>query len=191
VESTPEKPGEETIKVIVESLLFVAGGPVSEETLAHTLEVEEGIIAGVLTQLEQETAGRGIRLQRQGKAAQWVTAPQAATYVEKFLGLQLSGRLSPAALETLAIVAYRQPVTRAQVEALRGVNSDGVLNTLVSRGLIEETGRLETAGRPILYGTTFEFLKAFGLNSLADLPALALPAEPPATETAKPPDHSL
>jgi segregation and condensation protein B len=101
-----------------------------------------------------------------------VTAPEAADQVRRFLGLELSGKLSPAALETLAIVAYRQPVTRAQIEAIRGVNSDSVLRTLVNHGLIEEQGRLEQAGRPIIFGTTFEFLQQFGLSDLEQLPSL-------------------
>jgi segregation and condensation protein B len=90
--------------------------------------------------------------------------------VERFLGLERSGRLSVAALETLSIVAYRQPVTRIQIEAIRGVRSDGVLRSLVRRGLIEAIRRAETVGRPILFGTTFEFLQQFGLEALSDLP---------------------
>ena len=95
---------------------------------------------------------------------------EAGPAIERFLGLEISGRLSTAALETLSIVAYRQPVTRAQVEAIRGVNSDSILRSLIRRGLLEEVGRAETVGRPILYGTTFEFLQQFGLGELRDLP---------------------
>jgi segregation and condensation protein B len=101
-----------------------------------------------------------------------VTAPEATDFVRRFLGLELTSKLSPAALETLAIVAYRQPATRAQIEAVRGVNSDSVLRTLVNRGLVEEVGRLDQAGRPIIYGTTFEFLQQFGLSSVEQLPPL-------------------
>lgn len=101
-----------------------------------------------------------------------VTAPEAADYVRRFLGLELTGKLSPAALETLAVVAYRQPATRADIEAVRGVNSDSVLRTLINRGMIEEQGRLDKAGRPIVYGTTFEFLQHFGLAALEQLPPL-------------------
>jgi segregation and condensation protein B len=106
----------------------------------------------------------------------------------------MSSRLSPAALETLAIVAYRQPVTRAQIEVLRGVNVDGVLGNLVTRGLVEEVGRLDAVGRPILYGTTFEFLRAFGLRRLEDLPPageLGAPAPPGAQELPVGPAPSL
>jgi segregation and condensation protein B len=108
-----------------------------------------------------------------------VSAPESAPYIERFLGLSLSGKLSAAALETLAIIAYKQPVTRPQIEAIRGVSSDGVLRTLISKGLIEEVGRLETVGHPVLFGTTFEFLQYFGLSALSDLPALEIePVDP-------------
>ena len=101
-----------------------------------------------------------------------VTAPEATEAVRKFLGLELESKLSPAALETLAIIAYRQPVTRAQIEGVRGVNSDSVLRTLINRGLVEDLGRLDQAGRPIIYGTSFEFLQQFGLSRLEQLPQL-------------------
>ncbi len=162
----------QSIKSLIESLLFVAAEPVTIEQLATTLEVEEAAVEEALGCLEAEWGGRGIRLQRQGRQLQWVTAPEAAPYVERFLELQVSKRLSTAALETLAIIAYRQPITRVEIEAIRGVNSDGVLRTLLGKGLIEEVGRLEQAGRPIIYGTTFQFLQYFGLSSLGELPAL-------------------
>jgi len=95
--------------------------------------------------------------------------------VERFLGLEATSRLSRAALETLAIIAYRQPISRPQVDAIRGVNSDGVIRSLLSKGLIEEVGRAEGPGRPILYGTTAAFLQAFGLTSLDELPPLEIP----------------
>jgi len=160
----------QTASAILESLLFVANGPVAIEQLQKALEIPLEEIEAALRALEAGYASGGLRLQRKGNEVQLVTAPEYAPYVERFLGLQLSGRLSQAALETLAIVAYRQPVTRAQVEAIRGVNSERVLNNLVARGLIAEVGRLEAAGRPILYGTTFEFLQYFGLKSLDELP---------------------
>jgi segregation and condensation protein B len=125
--------------------------------------------------LSEDYAKRGLRLQRKGNRVQLVSAPQAAPYIERFLGLSLSGKLSVAALETLAIIAYKQPVTRPQIEAIRGVSSDGVLRTLISKGLIEEVGRLETVGHPVLFGTTFEFLQYFGLDSLDGLPSLDIP----------------
>ncbi len=100
-----------------------------------------------------------------------------ADYIEKYLGLEATSRLSRAALETLAIIAYQQPVTRPAVDSVRGVNSDGVIKSLLSKGLLQEVGRSEGPGRPILFGTTPEFLQHFGLNSLSELPPLDLPAE--------------
>lgn len=160
------------VKSIVESLLFVADEPVEVGQLAKTLEVEKGLVEEALRSLSREYSQRGLRLQRKNQRVQLVTAPEAAPYIERFLGLRLSSKLSAAALETLAIVAYRQPITRPQIEAIRGVNCDSVLRTLVSKGLIQEVGRLEQVGRPILYGTTFEFLQYFGLQDLAELPPL-------------------
>ena len=157
---------------LIESLLFVADAPVTPTQLAAALDVEPKAVEEALDQLAVDYQRRGLRLQRKAGRVQLVTAPEAAPAVERFLGLELSSKLSPAALETLAIVAYRQPVTRAQVEAIRGVNSDSVLRTLINKGLIEEVGRLEQVGRPILYGTTFEFLQYFGLQDLQDLPPL-------------------
>ncbi len=158
--------------MVLESLLFVADGPVALEQLARILDVDRERVEAAISQWQADRAGSGLMIQRKGGEVQMVTAPEMAPYVERFLGIQLSGRLSPAALETLGIVAYRQPVTRAQVEAIRGVNSEGVLGTLVARGLVCEVGRLEAAGRPILYGTTFEFLRYFGLRDLNQLPPL-------------------
>jgi segregation and condensation protein B len=160
------------VESLLESLLFVADAPVAVSQLATVLEVEVKCIEEALERLRVEYSQRGLRVQRRGERVQVVTAPDAAPYIERFLGLQLSGKLSTAALETLAIIAYQQPVTRAQIEGVRGVNCDGVLRTLARKGLIEETGRLEQAGRPILYGTTFEFLQYFGLQDLAELPPL-------------------
>ena len=165
-----------SLKAQIESLLFVAGEPVSCSRLAAVLQVDGSRVEEALAELEAEYQGRGFRLQRKGERAQLVTAPEAAEAVRVLLGLELSSKVSPAALETLAIVAYRQPVTRSQIESVRGVNSDSVLRTLVTRGLVEEQGRLEQAGRPIIYGTTFEFLQQFGLTRLEQLPPLS-PAE--------------
>ncbi len=168
-----QQPATLSLKAQIESLLFVAGEPVSCSRLAAVLQADAGRVEEALAELEAEYQGRGFRLQRKGERAQLVTAPEAAEEVRLFLGLELSSKVSPAALETLAIVAYRQPVTRAQIEGVRGVNSDSVLRTLVTRGLVEEQGRLEQAGRPIIYGTTFEFLQQFGLTSLEQLPPLS------------------
>lgn len=158
--------------MLVESLLFVADEPVTAARLAAALGVEVSEVDGALVELAQRLRRRGIRVQQKGDRVQLVTMPEAAAAIERFLGLEVSPRLSPAAQETLAMIAYRQPITRTQLEAVRGVNCDGVLRTLLSRGLIEEQGRLEAVGRPILYGTTFEFLQYFGLAQLDELPAL-------------------
>lgn len=173
--------------MLLESLLFVADEPVTISRLAQALEVGTDEVASAVATLGQTCADRGVRLQRAGDRIQLVSAPEAAAYIERFLGLELHSRLSPAALEALSIIAYQQPVTRAQVEAVRGVNSDSVLRTLVSKGLIEEVGRLDAVGRPILYGTTFEFLQFFGLSDLHELPELQLQEDADDTD-AEPPD---
>lgn len=122
--------------------------------------------------LSEECRGKGIRVQRWGNEVQMVTAPEMAPYVERFLGTERGGRLSMAALETLAIIAYRQPITRAQIESIRGVNSERALATLSVRGLVAEAGRLEGPGRPMLWVTSMEFLEYFGLKGKEDLPPL-------------------
>ncbi len=156
----------------VEALLFVAPSPIKVVDLARALGVTQEEVAAALERLAAMRADAGVVLQRQGERVQLVTAPDLAEDVERFLGLDLSTRLSSAALETLAIIAYKQPVTRAQIEAIRGVNCDGVLRSLLNKGLIEEVGRLDTVGRPILYGTTMAFLQYFGLRDLSELPPL-------------------
>ena len=160
------------LEALIESLLFVADRPVSVDDLATALERTTQEIETTLVSLDEHYQSRGVRLQRHGGRLQLVSAPEAGAYIERFLGLEISGRLSPASLEALSIVAYRQPVTRAQVEAIRGVNSDSVLRSLIRRGLLEEVGRAETVGHPILYGTTFEFLQYFGIQGLSGLPEL-------------------
>jgi segregation and condensation protein B len=160
------------LKALIESLLFVAEGPVTIGTLGKVLDVSVEQVEAALDELKREYTARGIRLQRWRDRVQLVSAPEAAPHIEKFLGVNNSGRLSAAALETLAIIAYRQPITRPAIEAVRGVNCDGVIQTLLARGLIQEVGRQETAGRPILYATTFEFLQNFGLQGTDELPPL-------------------
>jgi len=176
-ESAPGK-GILSIAARVESLLFVADAPVSTARLAKALEATEGQVESALAELETAYAERGLRLQRIGNHLQLTTAPEAAPYIERFMGLEARTTLSRAALEALGIVAYRQPITRPEIDAIRGVNSDSVLRTLLRAGVIEEIGRAPTVGRPIFYGTTFEFLQHFGLRGLNELPPLdALPVE--------------
>jgi segregation and condensation protein B len=168
---------------LVESLLFVAGTPTSVAQLAQALRVDEPTVEAALSRLAAACTSehRGLTLQRKGHHVQLTTVPEAGPHIERFLGLDLTTRLSQAALESLAMIAYRQPITRPQIEAIRGVNCDGVLRTLLARGLVEPVGRLEQAGRPFLYGTTFQFLQYFGLDSLEQLPLLpeSEPSEAP------------
>ncbi len=160
-------------KMLLESLIFISGEPVSRADLARGLALAEHDVAALLQELASDYAGRGIRLERHADQVQFVSAPESAPAVERFLRLDAgSSRLSNAALETLAVVAYRQPVTRPAIEAVRGVDVSGPLRTLQQRGLVAEVGRLPAVGRPVLYGTTDEFLRQFGLSSLADLPPL-------------------
>ncbi len=165
----PDKPD---LKTLVEAFILVSDGPVSIETLAQHLQEDTVTLEFIVAELEGDYATRGIRLQKMRDRVQFVTAPQVSEYVQKYLGLDTAPRLSPAALETLAIVAYRQPITRPQIEAIRGVNCDGVVHTLLARNLIQAVGELETVGHPTIYGTTFDFLQYFGLTNLDQLPPL-------------------
>jgi segregation and condensation protein B len=166
----------------LEALLFVAPGAVTAAQLAAALDIPTAEVEQGLEELEAEYQAnwqnRGLRLQRHRGRVQLTTAGETAGWVERFLGLEASSRLSRAALETLAIVAYQQPVTRPQIEAIRGVSSDGVIKSLLSKGLVTEAGRAEAVGRPILFCTTPEFLQYFGLNSLEQLPVLEEKNEP-------------
>jgi segregation and condensation protein B len=170
MDAPPAEPN--ALKSLLESLIFVSDGPAPIESLARALEQDQAAIESALAELESDYKTRGIRLQRTRERVQFVSAPEAATLVQKYLGLDATAHLSVAALEILAIIAYRQPITRPQVELIRGVNCDGVIHSLLARGLIEEIGRLETVGHPIQYGTTFEFLQYFGLSNVDDLPPL-------------------
>lgn len=165
----PDDPFE--VASLVEALLLVAPGPTTVDELARGAGVLPAAVDAALATIEQAT-GRGWVVQRHGDQIQLATAPRFATHVRRFLGLDRESRLSSAALETLAIVAYQQPVTRGEIEGVRGVDCAGVLATLLNRGMIEQVGRLPGPGNPIQYGTTPDFLLHFGLRSLADLPPL-------------------
>jgi len=160
------------IAAAIESVLFVSGRPLECAELRKLLDIEEATLIEGLQGLAQqlESQGRGIRLQRLGTQVQLVTAPENARYVAALLGLPMTARLTTAAMETLAVIGYRQPITRAQIEAVRGVNSDRALASLVQHGLVVEIGRAQTVGRPALFATTVEFLQQFGLTSLEQLP---------------------
>ncbi len=173
--SESENPTSLDVPAAIESLLFVSAEPVAPSQLAIVLELSISVVEQGLKQLDEELRGRGLRLQRHGGRVQLTTAPEMAGAVERFLGLETTSRLSRAALETLAIVAYQQPVTRPYIEGVRGISSDSVMRSLLSKGLVQEVGRAEGPGRPILYGTAPDFLQHFGLNSLTELPPLNLP----------------
>jgi segregation and condensation protein B len=164
----------EQVKSIVESLLFVADGPQSIQRLAEVLDgVDRHTLQQVLSELQSECerSGRGVRLVEVAGGFQLRTAKANADWVKKFLGGR-PARMGKATLETLAIVAYRQPITRAEIEAIRGVDVDGVISTLLERNLIRAVARKDVPGRPFLYGTTPEFLQLFNLKDLTHLPTL-------------------
>ena len=162
----------------VEALLFVASEALSIHQLAKLLRAQEREIAAVLQQIEAEYADRGIVLREVAAGYRFATSPLARDVVEAYL-LPPKTTLSTPALEALAIVAHLQPVTRSEIEAIRGVNSDSVVSTLLDRGLIAEAGRKDVVGRPMQYKTTTSFLESFGLRSLDDLPELELePGQP-------------
>jgi len=163
--------------VKIEALLFVAPEPVTTAQLATALDVAPSVVERGLNELDASLATRGLRLQRHAGRFQLTTAPQLTELIERFLGLEATTHLSRAALETLAIVAYQQPVTRPQIDSIRGVNSDSMMKSLLGKGLILESGRADGPGRPILYSTTPEFLQHFGLNSILEMPSLARPEE--------------
>ena len=155
----------------LEALLFVAERPLSRREIAALVRIDAETVDARLGDLEVDLRTRGIRLVTSGERVALATAPEVGELVARYVGAEAT-RLSPAALETLAIVAYRQPVTRSAVERIRGVDSDYVLRSLLHRRLVVEQGRADSPGRPILYGTGMEFLARFGLTSLDELPAL-------------------
>jgi segregation and condensation protein B len=155
----------------LEALLFVAERPLGRREIAGLAGVDRATVDERLGDLEVSLAARGIRLVLNGDRVELATAPEAGALIARYVGADAI-RLSPASLETLAIVAYRQPVTKAVVERIRGVDSDYTIRTLLHRRLVVELGRAESPGRPYLYGTGFEFLERFGLASLEELPPL-------------------
>jgi segregation and condensation protein B len=168
--SEPPSPIELT-ETALEALLFVAERPLARREIASVAGVDRATVDERLGDLEMSLRPRGIRLVVVGDRVELATAPEAGPLVARYVGADAL-RLSPAALETLAIVAYRQPVTKAAVERIRGVDSDYTIRTLVHRRLVVELGRSDAPGRPFLYGTGFDFLERFGLTSLDELPPL-------------------
>jgi len=165
---------DDTLKSIVESLLFVAEGPLTLQRLVEVIDgADKSEIAAALGQVRSdlETNRRGVRLVEVAGGYQLRTPKENADWVKRFLGGR-PARMGRATLETLAIIAYRQPVTKAEIEAIRGVDVDGVVNTLMERSLIHPVGRKDVPGRPFLFGTTAEFLQLFNLKDLSELPTL-------------------
>ena len=179
VEAVPEAdldvdtapPAEQLSESQLEALLFVAERPLSRREIATLSGVDRATVDERLGDLEVSLAARGIRLVLSGDKVELVTAPDAGALIARYVGAD-AVRLSPASLETLAIVAYRQPVTKAAVERIRGVDSDYTIRSLLHRRLVVELGRSEGPGRPYLYGTGFDFLERFGLTSLEEMPPL-------------------
>lgn len=178
------------LKYAVEGILFAAGEPVKSAQLAAALDVDIKKIDKAVEELKDEynESRRGFAIIDIDEGYQICSRPEYYTYIQVILGEQRKQALSNAAMETLAIIAYKQPVTRSSVEFIRGINSDGSVNRLLERGLIEERGRLNAPGRPILYGTTVNFLRCFGLKSLSELPEVDLSKVAEGVEDVSPED---
>jgi segregation and condensation protein B len=158
------------LKKVLECMLFVSTEPLSAKQIADALQIDVSVVEDGMSELEKSLEGRsGIQLMRVAGGYQLCTRPEYADYCAMILQ-NTKKRLSKAALETLAVIAYRQPCTQPEIEAVRGVSVDGVIKTLIDRGLVKEAGRKAAPGRPILYATTSEFLEYFGLNDISELP---------------------
>jgi len=164
----------ENIKSAVESLLFVWGEPLEAKAMAELFNLSTSDMLHILRELvnEYEEKGRGLRIREIDKAFQLVTNPENDDYIKRLCTPVRTRRLSQAALEVLAVIAYKQPVTKGAIDQIRGIKSDRVIEGLMAKELVEEKGRSESIGRPILYGTTRKFLELFGFESLKDLPKL-------------------
>lgn len=164
---------QQTISAL-EAVFFASGDPISVDRLSQTFEISPEEIEKLIKQLETklDENNSGVKVVRLENTYQLVTREEFADYIKKAFDIKRRTPLSPASLEVLAVIAYNQPVTRAFIEQVRGVDCSGVVSTLVEKGLIEERGRLELPGRPLLYGTTKTFLRSFSLNDLSDLPPL-------------------
>jgi segregation and condensation protein B len=168
----PSVTDREQLKRVIDSILFVADGPVEVRTLARLVEATPDDINAALDELAEDSQTRGIRIQRTGQSAQMVSASETAPFVQSYLGIDEHQRLSPTVLVTLTVIAYKQPVTRGEVERILRKNCEYSVMMLKARELITEVGRAEGPGRPYLYGTTFKFLEHFGLEKPEDLPPL-------------------
>jgi segregation and condensation protein B len=187
---------QEAVKSVIEALIFSSDGPIAIEQIKKVLDnLETTQVRSLIEELrrEYEAQGRGIRIAEIAGGFQMITATDYAPFLKKLYKQRRVERLSKPALETLAIIAYKQPVTRLEIQSLRSVNIDGVMSTLVDRGLVRITGRKKAPGRPFVYGTTRQFLEHFGLKSLEELPKIenfgklaGVPEEPAATAGQEP-----
>ena len=164
------------MKSAIEAMLFVSGEPLSAKELMANLEIDNKLILEIINEMMEEykKEDRGLRLIEINGGYQLVTKEENSDYIQKLLKKNRKHSLSQASIESLAIIAYKQPITRIDIDEIRGVKSESALQRLVERSLIREVGRLEVPGRPILYGTTDEFLRQFGLKNLKELPSLDL-----------------
>ena len=179
------------IQCAIEGILFAAGEPVKAAKLAAVLDTDLKTVTEAIAQLKNDydTSLRGLMIIELDDSFQLCSRPEYYVYIQEILGDQRRQALSNAAMEALAIIAYKQPITRGQVEFIRGVNSDGAINRLIERDLIEETARLDAPGRPILYGTTQNFLRCFGLKSPKDLPYVDLDSLTPDSQEPQNPEQ--
>ena len=166
----------DNVKCIIEALLFAADEPLTIDDICRIIEIDRADAVGLIDELkkEYENGNRGLQVVEIADGFRLATKPEFAPYIKRLYKNEkrINSVLSRAALETLAIIAYKQPVSRAEIDKIRGVSSESTIKTLLERGLIEETGRLDAPGRPVLYGTTKAFLEYFGLKSISDLPRL-------------------
>lgn len=174
MDQTLTTPTQTQLKSILESLLFVARKPLSPKELEQTLKTTKELIEANLEELTNEYSLKGINLFKVAGGYLMGTNPNNVEYIHALLHEKIMTNLSPQALETLAIIAYKQPATRAEIERIRGVNSDGPIDTLMEKKLIDDLGRSDAVGRPFLFGTTKEFLRHFGLKDVKDLPVLPI-----------------
>jgi segregation and condensation protein B len=164
----------DSIKGIIECILFAAGDPISIRELSEMIEIDDKRVRRIIEDMNNfyNDSSRGLYIVEFNNKFQLSTKPEYGSYVKKLIKPEGRQNLSQAAMETLAIVSYRQPITRIDIDELRGVRSDRAIATLLEKGLIKEAGRMDTVGRPILYGTTEDFLKYFGFKNIKELPEL-------------------
>lgn len=163
-----------TAKAVIENILFIADSPITLEKIGEVFngDVNKAEIKGILDELKADYNSRGVQLVEIAEGYQLCTRPEYAEWIKKFYKIDKGSKLSHASLETLSIIAYKQPITRIEMEEIRGVDSGGVVKTLSEKNLIKNMGRKKVPGRPMMYGTTRKFLEYFGLKSLTDLPTL-------------------